>query len=167
MADDVALPTLLSQALVAFTIEFDNEFEHQVPHRTTTGPAAKSGRGPWLVSQSMWSNFMQFVTPDGVPLTDLEELGRITNLKGLERWSYIEVDPSATSGGAATPKSERLVRPTRAGRMAQRAWAPLGAVIEERWRARFGHGDIAELRTALLALISQLDVELPDYLPVV
>jgi hypothetical protein len=26
------LPTLLSHALVAFTIEFDNEFEHQVPH---------------------------------------------------------------------------------------------------------------------------------------
>jgi hypothetical protein len=33
--DHLPLPALLSQALVAFTIEFDNEFERQVPHRTT------------------------------------------------------------------------------------------------------------------------------------
>src|SRR5580658_808460 len=35
MADCLPLSALLSQALVAFTIEFDNEFEHQAPHRTT------------------------------------------------------------------------------------------------------------------------------------
>ena len=29
------LPTLLSQPLVAYTIEFDNEAEHRMPHRTT------------------------------------------------------------------------------------------------------------------------------------
>jgi hypothetical protein len=46
------LPTLLSQVLVAFTIELDNEFEHQMPHRTTI---ARQGRGPWLVSLPMWS----------------------------------------------------------------------------------------------------------------
>jgi hypothetical protein len=33
MAAGLPLPTLLSQALVAFTIEFDNEFERQMPHR--------------------------------------------------------------------------------------------------------------------------------------
>jgi hypothetical protein len=32
---EVGLSGLLSQALVAFTIEFDNESERQVPHRTT------------------------------------------------------------------------------------------------------------------------------------
>ncbi len=31
----VPLPTLLSQALVAHTIELDNEAEHRLPHRTT------------------------------------------------------------------------------------------------------------------------------------
>ena len=66
----IPLPTLLSQALVAFTIEFDNEFEHQMPHTTTWGPAAHSGLGPWLVSQAMWSNFMQFVSEDGVALRE-------------------------------------------------------------------------------------------------
>jgi hypothetical protein len=30
-----SLFALLSQALVAFTIEFDNEFEHRSPHATT------------------------------------------------------------------------------------------------------------------------------------
>ena len=35
IAAGLPLSTLLSQALVAFTIEFDNEFEHQMPHRTT------------------------------------------------------------------------------------------------------------------------------------
>jgi hypothetical protein len=62
------LPALLSQALVAFTIEYDNEFEHQMPHRTARRPAAHSRRGPWLVSLPMWSNFMQFVAKAGVPL---------------------------------------------------------------------------------------------------
>ncbi len=44
---DRPLPALLSQALVAFTIEFDNESEHQIQHRTTRGPAAGS---PWAVA---------------------------------------------------------------------------------------------------------------------
>jgi hypothetical protein len=33
MANPFALSALLSQALVAFTIEFDNEFEHLMAHR--------------------------------------------------------------------------------------------------------------------------------------
>ena len=60
-ADDLPLPTLLSRLLIAFTIEFDNEAEHRLEHRTTVGAAAGTGRGPWLVSQAMWANFMQFV----------------------------------------------------------------------------------------------------------
>jgi len=47
MASDLPVSALLSQLLVAYTIELDNEFEHQMPHRTTWGPAAGSHRGPW------------------------------------------------------------------------------------------------------------------------
>jgi hypothetical protein len=36
MADQLPLPAPLSQALVAFTIELDNEVEHQMPHRTSS-----------------------------------------------------------------------------------------------------------------------------------
>lgn len=46
-------------------------------------------------------------------------------------------------------------------------WRPLAGVIEERWRARFDVVDIHTLRTSLQAVVGQLDVEPPQYLPVV
>ncbi len=48
------LPTLLSQALVADTIELDNEAEHRLPHRTTRhgGPDARGRADPgWCRSR--------------------------------------------------------------------------------------------------------------------
>ena len=63
------LPSLLSHALVAFTIEFDNEFEHQAPHRTTNHSLTAGTRHvPWLVSMVMWSNFMRFVGQEGTTI---------------------------------------------------------------------------------------------------
>ena len=75
----VPLPTLLSQIVVAFTIEFDNEAERQMVHWTTRGlakksAAAQSRHGTWLVSLVMWSNCMRFVGKDGVRVGELEEL---------------------------------------------------------------------------------------------
>jgi hypothetical protein len=70
----LSLPAPLSRVLVAFTIEADNELEHQLPHRTTRGPAAGSRRGAWLVSLVMWSNFLRFVSADGVPVRELPAL---------------------------------------------------------------------------------------------
>ncbi len=111
---------MLSQALVAFTIEFDNESERQLPHRTTWGPAADSGRGPWLVSLAMWANFIRFLPPDGVPLREVADLVPLVNLPGLERWGYVRVGPvrptarrprpartrsSGPPGGAAWPRT--------------------------------------------------------------
>ena len=84
MAARLALPTLLSQVLVAFTIEFDNESEHRIAHSTTRGQASDSRRGPWHVSQAMWANFMQFIDPDGVPLSEVEGLAAITSLAGMK-----------------------------------------------------------------------------------
>jgi hypothetical protein len=56
------LSTLLSQALVAYTIEFDNAFEQDVPHTTTVAQGAGiKGDVVWLVSQAMWTNFIRFV----------------------------------------------------------------------------------------------------------
>ena len=75
------LTALLSQVLVAFTIEFDNEFEHQMPHRTTRhGSTAGAGRrGPWLVSMVMWSNCMQYVPDEGIAVRELARRARITD----------------------------------------------------------------------------------------
>jgi hypothetical protein len=67
----------------------------------------------------MWSNFMQFVTEAGVPLRKLEGLAAITNLAGLQRWSYITVARESGDGQASPPRSDWIVRTTRSGRHAQ------------------------------------------------
>jgi methyltransferase (TIGR00027 family) len=165
-AADRPLSALLSQALVAFTIEFDNESEHQIQHRTTSGPAAGS-RGPWLVSETMWANFMQFVPPAGVPLRDVAALADITNLNGLERWGYVTVGPDRADDRAKPPRRDWVVHPTAAGQRAQHIWRPLTAEIERRWRHRFGADQITELTRALRAMADRTGLVLPPYLPVI
>lgn len=159
---------------MAFTTEFDNEFEHYMPHQTAFfgqgGPrpavttSGKPFRPPWLASQAMWSNCLRFVTADGVPLDSLDGLG--ANLAGLERWGYIAVAPDARAT-VPPPRSEWLVRPRRAGRVAQVIWGRLEGAIEHRWEQRFGDDLVAELRQSLLGIAGQLDEALPLYLPVV
>ncbi len=168
MTDRLGLSALLSQALVAFTIEFDNEFEHQMPHWTTNAGKAGAPRGaPWLVSQVMWSNVMQFVGEDGVRVHELHARARTTkgSFAGLQRWGYVVVKPDPADRRPKPPRDDWVVRPTAAGRRAQAVWRPLAGVIEERWRARFGTDEIDTLKESLQALVSQLDVALPPYLP--
>jgi DNA-binding MarR family transcriptional regulator len=143
-----SLPTALSQALIAFTIEFDNEFEHRVEHHTGN----KAGRGVWLTSMVMWSNFMRLIPAGGVPLAAVKANGRITNLGGLQRWGYISVDPV-----------DQTVHPKPDGKRAQDVWRPLAAEIEGRWRERFGDAAIDELREALSSVT---DPALPLHMPV-
>jgi hypothetical protein len=155
VADRFPWPALLSQVLVAFTIEYDNEFEHQMPHRTARGPAAHSLRGPWLVSMPMWSNFMQFLPEAGASLRELADLPRLTNLAGLDRWGYVVVEPDPVDGRPKPPRSNWVVRPTPAGRRAQELWRPLAGVIEQRWQERFGADDIGRLRHSLEGIVDQ------------
>jgi DNA-binding MarR family transcriptional regulator len=154
MAVRAWLPTVLSQALIAFTIEFDNEFEHRMPHRTADQP----GSGVWLTSMAMWSNFMRLIPDDGVPLRMVEGNGRITNLAGLQRWGYVSVEPQQGT------RTEQVVRLKPGGRRAQKVWQPLTGQIEQRWRERFGDAAIDELRRSLSEVA---DPALPLYLPVV
>ncbi len=156
------LPTLLSHALVAFTIEFDNEFEHQVPHRTTDhGSTTRSHSVPWLVSRVMWSNFMRFVEEEGITVRDLQHRLRMPakNLRvWLTRlakwWGYLIVDTDA------------MVLPSAGGRKAMEIWRTLDRLIEKRWRERFGQETIDQLREALVTIVSQIDIRLPDGLPI-
>src|SRR5580704_13510444 len=117
------LSALLSQAFVAFTIEFDNEFERRMPHRTSRHD--KTPGAPWLVSMVLWSSFLRFIPEDGISARDLLA---VTGLKKdalrmrLQRmarwWGYLVVIP-APSGEAS------IVRPSPGGRQALQIWKPL------------------------------------------
>lgn len=49
---------------------------------------------------------------------------------------------------------------------ATEVWAPLTAVIEQRWRDRFGASELAQLTAALRTVAGQLGNGLPDCLPI-
>ena len=164
------LPALLSALLVAFTIEFDNEFEHRMPHRTTRhGRTAGAGPRPWLVSMAMWVQVMRLVPEDGIRARDLVRRSQLTprSMQSLIKrvgqwWGYLELGPDPADGRAKPPASEWLVRPTKAGREAQRVWAPLSDEIEARWKDRFGRKAVDDLRSALTDVVARVDVDLPD-----
>src|SRR5271165_4505849 len=153
------LPTLLSFALVAFTIEFDNEAEYRLPHSTTRHGASKSGLPqPWLVSMAMYLNCMQFLDDKGMSARELVRRARaMTNLRGMHRWGYISV--RAPDGRPKAPKAEWIVRPTAAGRTAREIWKPLIGEIEDRWKERFGKNEVGQLRAALAAIERQLELD--------
>lgn len=161
--DPLSLPALLSQTLVAFVIEFDNEAEHRMPHRTTRH-GATDARAPWLVSMAMWENCMKPLGADEISIRELVRRARaMTNFRGMTRWGYIAIRPDPSGSKS---RADKLVRSTPAGRKAQEIWQPLTGIIEQRWQDRFGKGEIEHLRQSLLAVECQLEIDLPDYLPI-
>ncbi len=163
----LSLSALLSQALVAFTIEFDNEAEHRLPHRTTDHGASVRGDGAWLVSLVMWENCLRHVTDQPITVGELEARARTgTNLDGMRRWGYITIDGTARKIHKGRPGPDVLLRATAAGLRAREVWLPLPGLIEQRWRERFGSGQVDRLRESLITVASQLDPGLPDCLPI-
>jgi methyltransferase (TIGR00027 family) len=166
-AGSLPLPALLSQALVAFTIESDNEAEHQLPNHTTAFGASAHGDGAWLVSMAMWENCLRFVGEQAITVGELERLARTpTNLDGMRRWGYITIDSAARKTHKARPGPGAVLSATPRGLQARQAWAPIPGLIEQRWRERFGAAGLDDLRGALLAVAGQLDPGLPDCLPI-
>jgi hypothetical protein len=172
-ASRLPLPAQLSHVLVAFTIELDNQFEHEMPHRTTRhGSTPGQPRAPWLVSYPMWVHCMRYVPEEGIragELVRMSGLAPATMRHVVKRlagwWGYLSVgEPDGGLRGAGSAAS-RLVRPSAAGRRAQDVWRPLEAAVEGRWRDRFGSGAIGRLRGALGVIAGQLGTGLPDYLP--
>lgn len=159
------LPTLLSQALVAWTIELDNEAEHRLRHRTTRGP--EEDKGPWLVSYPLWANVLQYVEPQGTSMADLTARARTSRLLlgGLRRWGYVRLEPPAGETLQNPPQPAALVRPTRHARAASEVWPSLPGLIDSRWRARFGDEAVDGLSAALATIYDDLDIDPPDYLP--
>jgi methyltransferase (TIGR00027 family) len=163
----LSLSALLSHALVAFIIEFDNEAEHRSPHRTTNFGASSHGDGAWLTSMVMWENCMRFVTDEPITVGELQRLARTgTNLDGMRRWGYVTIDGTAKKIHKGNPGPDAVLRATARGLRAREICLPLTGLIEQRWGERFGAGEIGRLRDSLLAVVSHLDPGLPDCLPI-
>jgi methyltransferase (TIGR00027 family) len=163
----LSLSALLSHALVAFTIELDNEAEHRLPHRTTNHAGAGLADGTWLTSVAMFENCLRFVTDQPITVGELQTLARTgTNLDGMRRWGYITIDGTAKKIHHGRPGPGAVLRATARGLQARQIWLPLPAAIEQCWTERFGAGPIGQLRQAVLAVAGQLDPGLPDTLPI-
>jgi len=166
MQNRVPLSTLLSQTLVAFTIELDNEAEHRLSHKTTV--AGGDPHDVWMSSVAMYLNCMRWLPEGGLSIRELGRLARTpTNVDGMRRWGYVTLVPPAIKPGGKKPgKGDIVLRPTPNGRKAQGVWKPLFGVIEERWRKRFGGLEVDALRAALGAIVQDLDPGLPDVMPI-
>jgi hypothetical protein len=146
----------ISGAFVAFVVEVDDAVEARRP----------AGKGPWLTSVAMWRNCMQWVPAEGITVAELSATARTpTDLHGMGRWGYVEVEGWARSA-SGPPPLKAVVRPTGRGAQLQGIWDGLSTEIEERWGERFG-SSVAELRTALVDLAGELDAGLPDTMPIV
>jgi hypothetical protein len=163
------LSTLLSQALVAFTIETDQIFELEFPHVTTEDrKAGRGGRGPWLISFPFWSNCLQYVARGGSSVGEVLERGFLagnfllgTN-PGMVRWGYLTL--AAGRSASKRPNRAWTAAPTSDGRLAQAIWEPLPPIVERRWSQRWPY--VPRLREQLVAIVSAAGRDLPDHLPI-
>jgi methyltransferase (TIGR00027 family) len=165
--ESLPLSALLSQTLVAFTIEVDNETERRLPHRTSQmGRAAGSPPGaPWLTSMLMYANCLRHLPDPGVTVAELHARARTgTNLDGMRRWRYVTYSPDP--GHGKRPKPDALIRPTVWGIEARDTWRAVTEEVESRWRGRLGEEEFGALRAALTELVAHLDPALPDCLPI-
>jgi hypothetical protein len=166
----VSLSELLSRVLLAFTIEFDNEFERRM---------AETWARPFKTSMVMWSNVMQFAADEGTTLEEVGRLGCVSQnslasiVGGLERWGYLQVDRALDKNGAKNfgsgrgVKPQTIVRPSVTGTLAKSFWGPLGSEIEGRWIERFGQPRVDALRDGLASIHDHSDQLMPPFLPVV
>jgi hypothetical protein len=168
--------------LVAFTVEFDNEFERRM------GEAGYPGARLSLV---VWANLMRFAAggPVSVRALAAQALAPVESIRFqlgcLERWRFVVLQPDP-AGDLPVPSRTRqssenerragwgsgrgirvdwTVGLTLRGRTASEIWPPLLGEIEARWEKRFGRDEISQLRRALQAIAGKLEFELPHGLP--
>ena len=144
VAGRLPLSALLSQALVAFTIEADNEAEHRLPHRTQDYglSAGAATDAPWQTSLVMWANCLRHVPDDGITVAGMRAAARTgTNLDGMRRWRYVTYTPDPGRGKRPRPDADRAPdprRPAGARRVGRRARRDRAALAGPLRRARGG-----------------------------
>jgi hypothetical protein len=138
---DAALPVLLSRVLLAFALEFEAEGR-------SPGSALGSSLG---ISLAVLANLVRVLDSGGVPPAE------------LPRRSGVSAEAIAMAMGLAVKDgvAEEVPRPTGRGKLArltakgatlQQEYAKLTALVEDRWRARYGPVLVDSLRAALSQL---------------
>ena len=164
------LSTLLAQALIAYRIELDNEFELQL---------SRSGFAGFKLPVEFWS-LLRHVADDGTTVAVLlERTGRpqrelFPAIGGVERWGYVDVrlEPEGPirlrrengygSGRRLRPTS--VLTPKPVCRRANELWPPIIAAQEGRWAERFGPATMTDLGTTLAVVIDAPAESLADRL---
>ncbi|HTU45894.1 MAG TPA: hypothetical protein VMF91_12575 [Bryobacteraceae bacterium] len=180
MVRNRALATLLSQTLVAFTVEVDNECERRM------GEAGFRGA---RISLVLWLNLIRHISSSGSLVQDLAASGAGSKealklqLGCLERWGFLTLAPGSTE--AASPRdaagragrgregwgSGRGIRNSWAVRLsgkglkAAEIWPDALEKVEGRWIARLGKQRMARFRKSAQAVIDALALDLPWGLP--
>ena len=172
------LSALLSQVLVAYTVELDNNFELGM---------SRAGFPGARLSLVVWTNVIRFIPETGgisvrdLQTTSLSSEERLRFQLGcLERWGFIyfqqdkKSSPAGSQAGSEVKRdgwgSGRGIKQTwvvhlaRRGRLAESIWPKVWPLIEERWKQRFGAG-YAKLYGALQEIEQNRELELPLSLP--
>ncbi len=169
--DSLPLQAMLSSALVAFTIESDNELEVRL--------AARGQRGgpPSLVA---WLNVLQYL---GDGPCSVEEICRRTYTKTeqvglavgcLERWGWVAVvlkprgSPRSTSaegwGSARRITSQSVLTASDNGRLLLVLQPEVISAVESLWQQRYGSA-LAAAEKAILKLAARPGVAMPEGVP--
>ena len=162
------LPALLSQLLVAFTVEFDNLFERRM----------RDGGQRGFLSLAFWLGYGRHLVP-GMTIGEFTAATSMSNrdasylLAVIERWRYLDIrDPGAPRGsprpGFGTIKPiprESLVWPRPELERGLELWPSIVREVEDRWAVRFGSPALARLRAQLETIVAGHDGGLPWGLP--
>ena len=160
------LSALISKALVAYTVEVDNEFEREMMGAGYPGA---------FLSLYIWTNLMRLMDKPATvrqlrtraPCTETQTKH---HLGCLERWRFISLASQVRSddklrregwGSGRGILQDWKVYLTPRGRAAFRIWPVAVNTIEQRWKKRFGDEQIHGLRAALLKTLEPAVADLP------
>jgi hypothetical protein len=158
------LSALLSQVLVAYTVELDCEFERRMLEMQS--PSAR-------LSLVIWLNLLRFLADGPVSVRTLASRAlaaeeQIKHQLGcLERWGFILLQSGkrAGFGSGRGIRADWPVRLSTSGEKAVKIWPELIPEVHAHWSKRFGN-DATRLRRVLEAIEHRIDLELPQGLPV-
>jgi hypothetical protein len=160
---------MLSQVLVAYTIEADNAFELRM---------ADSGNPGARLSLFVWFNALRFLVDAPATVSELERqaIAPLNSVRArlacLERWGFIALGPRSEApsttkregwGSSRGIRLDWTARLTRRGRQAASVWPSVLDDTERRWQCRCGAA-LDRLRPALAVMIDSSPRVLPLFL---